>query len=49
MNEFVVILKWIKFKNRKLKIEILKILNFNGYNKISNSRNNIFSSTPKKQ
>ena len=49
MNEFVVILKLINFKNGKLKIEILKIFKFNGYNKISHSRYNLFTSTPKKQ
>ena len=31
MNELVVILKWINFKNGKLKIEIMKIFKFNGY------------------
>ena len=33
MNEFVVILKLIKFKMGNWKIEILKIFKFNGYKK----------------
>ena len=37
MDEFVVILKWINFKNGKL-----KIWKFNGYKKISHSSSNLF-------
>ena len=45
MNEFVVILKW---ETEKLKF--WEISKFNGYKKISHSRNNLFfSSTHKKQ
>ena len=49
MNEFVVILKLINFKMGNWKFEILKIFKSNGYKKISHSRSNLFSSTPKKQ
>ena len=45
MNEFVVILKLINFKNGKL-----KIWKFNGYKKnISHSCSDLFSSIPMKQ
>ena len=49
MNEFVVILKSIILKMGNWKIEIFKIFKSNGYKKISHSRSNLFSSTPKKQ
>ena len=43
-------LKMNKFKKvGNWKIEILKIFKFNGNKKISHSRSNLFSSTPKKQ
>ena len=49
MNEFIVILKWINFKNGKLKNGIFRNLKIQWLSKISHSRSNLFSSSHKKQ
>ena len=49
MNEVGVILKWINIKNGKLKKEILRNFKTQWFKKISHSRSNLFSITPKKQ
>ena len=49
MNEFVVILKLINFKNGKQKKENFEKFQNSMVIKISHSRSNLFSNTPKKQ